>query len=299
MRDARRLLGLAGLLLALGACAAPEEAQPTPPLAELTDGAECVAQVNGVEQVFRWRAGQRRLELTTLSSSTRGLKLSLFVHHLDDQDRLLIEEQLVDGVAQWRHSYRRDDRGNPVSFIYESQGSIVSTGVYTNRYQGDRLMTAELSEGPGAPVSFRYTYGYDDTGRRDYERIQHPGSPGGTQESWTTFDDHGRLESVREIHLHGEKGITTYSHDDANRMVGSITDGGPWVDDTDGRPDVTVDWSYSPSGRILRVITQGALSDIGSDRYGRVERSFGPGCEAFQARFPGMFRLPAALTFYP
>jgi hypothetical protein len=80
-------------------------------------------------------------------------------------------------------------------------------------------------------------------------------------------------------------------------MVGSVTDGGPYVGNTDGHPDVTVSWSYSPSGRITRVLTEGALSDVISER-GRVEQVFSPGCEAFQARFPGIFSLPAALTFY-
>jgi hypothetical protein len=300
MRDAFRLLGSAGLLLSLGACAGPEGAQSTPPLAQLTDGAECVAQANGVEQVYRWRAGQRRLQLTTLSSSMQGLKLSTFVYQLGDQDRLLSREQLIDGVAEWRHIYTLDDRGNPLTLVYESQGSLASMSAYNNSYEGDRLMTVEQSSGPGTPVSFRFSYEYDAQGRRNYERIDFPAyGVRPPQETWTTFDGDGRLESVREIHLHGEKGLTTYSHDDAGRMLGSVTDGGPYVGDTDGRPDVTVSWSYSPTGRITRVLTQGGLSDVSTERDGRYEKTFGLGCEAFQARFPSIFRLPAALVFYP
>ena len=79
-------------------------------------------------------------------------------------------------------------------------------------------------------------------------------------------------------------------------MVGSVTDGGPYVGSTDGHPDVTVSWSYGPSGRISRVLTEGALSDVISDR-GPVEQSSAPRARRSR-RFPGIFSLPTALTFY-
>ena len=169
-----RQFGIVGLLLALGACTTPEGAQSAGALAELTDGAECVAQANGEEQVYRWRAGQLRLELTKPAATMRGLRLSTFVYQLDDKDLLLSKEQQVGSVAEWRHVYTRDNHGNPLTFVYESQGSVASTQFYTNSYQGDRLMKVEQSTSPGTPVTTLYTYEYDDKGRRNYERIELP-----------------------------------------------------------------------------------------------------------------------------
>lgn len=253
------------------------------------------------QRFFRWDDGQRQMRLEMTAATTRGPLPSVFVYQLDANDRLLSQEQQVDGAAQWRHVFTRDDRGNPLTFAYEFGGQVSSRATYINTYDGDRLRTTEtLTEGgSSAPSGRSFThYEYDDRGRRvrvTYEADA--GTPGQRRETRYNFDSQDRLASVEQDWLRDDRSLTKLEYDAAGRLIGRTIDGGPYLGAHDGRPEHRTTWTYDDQGRLTRWDSRGHLSDVGAPD-DRASESFSPGCQRFQTRFPGLFGQPAELRFH-